>query len=202
MIPFFFVAEYAHTVPSFSIHLLMETQVVSTSWLQCCCEYRGHVFFQTCVFIFFGYIPKTRVAGSCGSSIFSFLRNLHNFFSRVTAPIYSPTKMYKGSLYSTSLPMFQLPLDNDTGFLGFPGGSDDKESFCNTGDASSIPGSRRSPEKAMATHPSVPGESHGQRSLAGYSPWGCKESDVTERLSTHTLAFYQMNLSFKNPITV
>ena len=29
------------------------------------------------------------------------------------------------------------------------------------------------------------GESHGQRSLAGYSPWGCKESDTTEQL-THT----------------
>ena len=82
--------------------------------------------------------------------------------------------MHKGSLYSTSLPMFQLPLDNDTGFLGFPGGSDDKEPFCNTGDAGSIPGSRRSPEKGMATHSSVPGESHGQRSLAGYSPWGCR----------------------------
>ena len=25
----------------------------------------------------------------------------------------------------------------------------------------------------------------GQRSLAGYSPWGCKESDMTERLSMH-----------------
>ena len=25
-----------------------------------------------------------------------------------------------------------------------------------------------------------PGESHGQRSLVGYSPWGCKESDTTE----------------------
>ena len=25
----------------------------------------------------------------------------------------------------------------------------------------------------------LPGESHGQRSLAGYSPWGCKESDST-----------------------
>ena len=110
--------------------------------------------------------------------------------------------MHKGSLYSTSLPMFQLPLDNDTGFLDFPGGSEDKESFCNTRDTGSIPGSRRSPEKGMATHSSVPGESHGQRSLAGYSPWGCKESDVTERLSTHTLAFYQMNLSLKNPITV
>ena len=29
------------------------------------------------------------------------------------------------------------------------------------------------------------GESHGQRSLAGYSPWGCKESGMTERLSTY-----------------
>ena len=28
----------------------------------------------------------------------------------------------------------------------------------------------------------MPGESHGQRSLAGYSPWGHKESDTTERL--------------------
>ena len=29
----------------------------------------------------------------------------------------------------------------------------------------------------------LPRESHGQRSLVGYSPWGCKESDTTERLS-------------------
>ena len=26
----------------------------------------------------------------------------------------------------------------------------------------------------------LPGEFHGQRSLAGYGPWGCKESDMTE----------------------
>ena len=31
----------------------------------------------------------------------------------------------------------------------------------------------------------VPGEFHGQRSLAGYSPWGRKESDTAERLSLH-----------------
>ena len=31
----------------------------------------------------------------------------------------------------------------------------------------------------------LPGESHGQRSLAGYSPQGCKESDTTERLTLH-----------------
>ena len=36
-------------------------------------------------------------------------------------------------------------------------------------------------EKGMATHSSVlPGESHRQRSLAGRSPWGRKESDTTE----------------------
>ena len=31
----------------------------------------------------------------------------------------------------------------------------------------------------------LPGEVHGQRSLAGYSPWGRRESDTTEPL-THT----------------
>ena len=31
---------------------------------------------------------------------------------------------------------------------------------------------------------SLPRELHGQRSLAGYSPWGRKESDTTEQLST------------------
>ena len=36
-----------------------------------------------------------------------------------------------------------------------------------------------------------PGEFHGQRSLVGYSPWGRKESDMTERL---TLSF---SLSFQ-----
>ena len=35
----------------------------------------------------------------------------------------------------------------------------------------------------METHSSIPAcESHGRRSLAGYSPWGGKESDTTERL--------------------
>ena len=33
----------------------------------------------------------------------------------------------------------------------------------------------------------LPRETHGQRSLAGYSPWGHKELDTTQRLSKHTL---------------
>ena len=31
----------------------------------------------------------------------------------------------------------------------------------------------------------LPGESHGQRSLVGYSPWGYKESDTTEHACRH-----------------
>ena len=33
----------------------------------------------------------------------------------------------------------------------------------------------------------LPGESHGQGSLAGYSPWGCKELDMTEQLTLSML---------------
>ena len=44
-----------------------------------------------------------------------------------------------------------------------------------------IPGLGRFLEKEMATtREFLPGESLGQRSLVGYSPWGCKESDTTE----------------------
>ena len=40
-------------------------------------------------------------------------------------------------------------------------------------------------EEGMATHSSILAwNPHGQRGLAGYSPWGRKESDTTERLST------------------
>ena len=36
------------------------------------------------------------------------------------------------------------------------------------------------------------GKSHGQRSLAGYNPWGHKESDITEQLNTFTLSYICM----------
>ena len=44
-------------------------------------------------------------------------------------------------------------------------------------------------EKEMATHSSImPEESHGQRSLVGYSPWGRKELDTTEQLNNNSAA--------------
>ena len=41
----------------------------------------------------------------------------------------------------------------------------------------------------------LPGEFHGQRRLAGYSPWGCNESDMTEWL-TLSLSFSACKLGF------
>ena len=56
-------------------------------------------------------------------------------------------------------------------------------------DASSIPGLGRSPGGGYGNPllKFLPGESHGQRSLAGYGPQGHTELDMTSRLSTHSL---------------
>ena len=64
-------------------------------------------------------------------------------------------------------------------------GSDGKESACNAGDPGSIPWRR----EWLPTPVLLLGEFHGQRSLAGYSPWGCKELDMTEQLTLSLLHF-------------
>ena len=72
--------------------------------------------------------------------------------------------------------------------MGLPPRLSIKESTCSagdTGDVGSISGSGRYPGDGYATQ-SI--ESHGQRSLEGYSPWGCKESDMTE-VTKHTQLF-------------
>ena len=69
---------------------------------------------------------------------------------------------------------------------GFPGSAAGKESICNARDTGSIQGSGGSPGKwrdnllwySYVENP------HGQRSLVGYNPWGHKEWDTTEWLST------------------
>ena len=71
---------------------------------------------------------------------------------------------------------------------GFPGSSDGEESAFNAGllslNAGLIPGLGRSRavRKWQPTPVFLPGEFHGQRCLAGYCPWGCKEPDTTEQI--------------------
>ena len=80
---------------------------------------------------------------------------------------------------------------------GFPGGAVGKEATCQCRRHTTwgfdpwvgkIPWRRK-------WHPTpvlLPGKSHGQRSLVGYSPWGRKESDTTERLHFHFFHFLSL----------
>ena len=77
---------------------------------------------------------------------------------------------------------------------GFPGGSHSKVSSWNVGDPDSIPGSGRYPgegngnpiQYSQSTPVFLPGKSHGQRSLVGYTPLGRKS---WTRLSDFTSFF-------------
>ena len=72
--------------------------------------------------------------------------------------------------------------------VGFPGGSDSKESPCNVRDLRLIPGLGRFPGGGYgnALQCSCLENPHGQRSLVGCRPWHRKQSDTTEQLRTHT----------------
>ena len=79
-----------------------------------------------------------------------------------------------------------------------------KESTCQCRRHRFNPGLGRSPEDPLEWQPIpgfLPGKSHGQRSLAGYSPWGHRESDTTERLNTHSHAHTHIKEIIKeNPL--
>ena len=54
-------------------------------------------------------------------------------------------------------------------------------------------------ERGMVTHPSVlAAESHGQRSLVGYRPWRCKESNMTERRTTEMNLFTEQKQTHRH----
>ena len=60
--------------------------------------------------------------------------------------------------------------------VGIPGDSDDEESACNA-ERSPGEGSGNPPQHSCLENP------HGERSLAGHSPWDNKESDTTDGLN-------------------
>ena len=70
------------------------------------------------------------------------------------------------------------------GFHGFPGGTVVKNPPAMQETRVPSLSQEDSLEKGRAPHSRIlAGESHGQRSLAGYRPWGCKDSDITKRLT-------------------
>ena len=71
--------------------------------------------------------------------------------------------------------MYILPIH---GHVGFPGGSDDKESACSVGDLGSFPGLGRSPGEGKGSPFQYSGLENSVDRVV--SPWGRKESDTTE----------------------
>ena len=83
----------------------------------------------------------------------------------------------------------------------FPGGSDGKEPGCQRGRPGFDPWVRKDPcRRAWQPTPVfLPGEFYGKRSLAGYSPWGHKESDRSEQL-TLSLSYLIQNKLFQSEL--
>ena len=89
--------------------------------------------------------------------------------------------------------------------LGFPGGSDGKESACNAGDLGSIPGLWRSPGGGHGNplQYSCLEKPHGQRSLVGYRPWGPKsrtQLSTEQTLSLTSSVLLAMPFHFPMPL--
>ena len=59
-----------------------------------------HVFFRICAFVVFRYIPRSGIAGSCGSCSFSFLEKPPYSFPQWLNPFILPPTEYKDSLFS------------------------------------------------------------------------------------------------------
>ena len=72
--------------------------------------------------------------------------------------------------------------------LGFPSGSDGKES-CQFRRPGFNPWVRKIPWRREWQLVFLPREFHEQRILVGYHPWGCKESDMTEHLTNHSCSY-------------
>ena len=82
-------------------------------------------------------------------------------------------------------------------FLGFPDGSDGKESSCNAGDLGFIPGSGRSPGEVMVTHSSI---------LTWRIPWteepGRLQSMGSQRVGHDGVTNYMYFKDFKSHISL
>ena len=127
------------------------------------------------------------IAGSYGNSIFSLLRKLHIVLHSGCSSLHSHQLCNKQPLLCWGINFIFVTCSFHCVHLslGLPGGASGKRnhlSMQETRDSGSIPGLGRSSggghgnllQRSCLENP------RGQMSLAGYSPWGRKESDVTE----------------------
>ena len=122
------------------------------------------------------------------------LNGLHSkclYFAHITTPKASLPALLQVMTQAFRLLCLLSLLHSMAHYGGFPGYASGKEPACQCRRrkrrgfdpwVGKMPWRR----KWQPTPVLLPGESHGQRSLVGYSSWGCKELDTTERLSSLT----------------
>ena len=158
-----------------------------------------YIYYTSSVFEFFFRTPRNRtgtiILGSLLRNQYTFHPFAKQFWDKTDLLFSRLSKAGKRFHLQCRRPQFdsciwKIPWRRDRLpspiFLGFSGGSDGKESTCNVGDLGLIPGSGRPSGggHGNSLRYSCLENPHGQRSLAGYSPWGCKESDTTKQLCT------------------
>ena len=183
-----------------------ELQLPGMIWFVCLPIYFLYPLIEYCLHTGMEPIPKILVPGqrcrgkcSCQSRILEIYINLTHYNLRYVITFdfdEKKTRIMTKQKYFHMTERQQNTKDDSVWLLsylsgynmGFPGGPVVKKSACNTGKAGSISGWGRSPGggKWLPTPVFLPGKSHGQRSLVGYSPWSCKDLDTTEWLSMHT----------------
>ena len=110
------------------------------------------------------------------------------------ATVHGVAKSRTDWVTSLSLLLYQLS--------DFPGGLDGKASAYNVGRPRFNPWVQTISwrRKWQPTPVFLPAKSHGRRNLVEYSPWGRKESDMTERLHFLFFSFFLFSLSVLYPI--
>ena len=99
------------------------------------------------------------------------------------------------------------PVRSEISYMSFPDGASGKASACQCSRNKNCgfdPWVRKIPwsRKCQPTPVFLPGKSHGQRSLVGYSSWGLKELDMTEGLPYLSLPRTALNYLVLNPFSL
>ena len=161
-----------HNVPLTKVHGIYWTYLLSAT----------SVLSSVLLPNFFCSIPpkQGRRRGKIGSKSFVSFQDSWPQLSLSPLPVpHSPTHIPSSCWISHLYPL-RYTLDALVSILpSFPGSSDGKESACQCRRPRIHPWGRT----WQPTPVLVPRESHGQGNLVGYSPWGHKQSDMTEQLT-------------------